>query len=351
MERFYDTSVVNEKVLQDILDNGMSMKYNGKYKFKCGICNTPFYKKINLQRHTILTHLPAKGPYKCCECVYETQYISELHEHWRKHRVYKCRLCPNSFVTVTQMIRHLQQTHKHIYQCLECRKEFYTYRDIFLHYKEAHNQRTCDHCGKAFRRKKLLEQHMIYQHLPRKCDHCGEICKSAHGLGVHKRICRPEKHFKVIVPELSYCVECDKQYDSIEKYQNHLRSAVLHNPPEPVKVPCPECGKIFSRKLYMNNHYKLFHMKKSKHYCEICNKYFISAFSLRNHRKGVHEKKYPPKDKICDVCGRGFRANRILIHHKRTHTGEKPHQCAYCPSAFAQITAKKTHERTQHNVI
>lgn len=60
MERFYDTSVVNEKVLQDILDKGMSMKCNGIYKFKCGICNTPFYKKINLQRHTILTHVPVR---------------------------------------------------------------------------------------------------------------------------------------------------------------------------------------------------------------------------------------------------------------------------------------------------
>lgn len=42
--------------------------------------------------------------------------------------------------------------------------------------------------------------------------------------------------------------------------------------------------------------------------------YFISAFSLRNHRKGVHEKKYPPKDKICDVCGRGFRVSFSVIY-------------------------------------
>ncbi|XP_045541303.1 zinc finger protein OZF-like [Papilio machaon] len=352
MERFYVINDVNEKVIEEILDRRLSIKYSGKPKNKCRLCNIMFKREIDLRRHKTLKHFPVKGPYKCCECIYfKSNNISELHDHWQTHKMYKCLLCPNASVTEVQIMRHLIQRHQYIFQCLECEKDFYTGRDIFVHYNEAHNISICDHCGKTYKRKKRLEEHMINKHLPKKCDICGQVCKSTQALGAHKRICRPDKHFDGNAPELSYCVECNKQYESIEKYQTHLRNSVLHNPPVHVCIPCPDCGKTFSRKIYMKNHYKLVHMKESKHYCEICNKYFISGYSLRTHRKSVHERKYPPKNKICDICGKGFNTNRILNNHKRTHTGEKPFQCSYCPSAFAQKTAKIYHEKKHHKDV
>ncbi|CAH2261100.1 jg20097 [Pararge aegeria aegeria] len=124
-----------------------------------------------------------------------------------------------------------------------------------------------------------------------------------------------------------------------------LQDALLARP---ARVPCPDCGKIFSRKSYMDNHYKLIHVRKSQHYCELCDKHFINGYAIRTHKKFVHEKYEKPKNKICDICGRGFHTNRVLINHKRTHTGERPHKCSYCPAAFAQNVARKTHEKTQH---
>ncbi|XP_013162657.1 PREDICTED: zinc finger protein 135-like isoform X2 [Papilio xuthus] len=350
MERYYFTSDVNEQVLEEIYDRRMSLKYLAKPKYKCILCMVKFNREIDKERHNTLKHLPVRGPYTCCECLnYKAQSLTKLHKHWKTHKMYKCLLCPDVSTDKSEIIQHLIRKHKYIFQCLECGKDFYLCRDIFRHYDEAHHLLCiCDHCGKTYNRKNQLEQHMIYKHLPRKCDICGQVCKSAHSLGAHKRICRPDKHFDGNAPELSYCVECDKQYDSVEKYQNHLRTAVQHKSPLTVSFPCPDCGKTFSRKVYMSNHYQLVHMKKSQHYCDICNKYFSSAFSLRTHRESVHEKKYPPKDKICDICGKGFRVNTILNNHKRTHTGEKPYQCSFCPAAFAQNSAKKTHEKAKH---
>ncbi|KAJ0184287.1 hypothetical protein K1T71_000710 [Dendrolimus kikuchii] len=38
-----------------------------------------------------------------------------------------------------------------------------------------------------------------------------------------------------------------------------------------------------------------------------------------------------------------FQVNKILINHRRTHTGERPFQCEYCSAAFAQKSAMNTH--------
>ncbi|KPJ14060.1 Zinc finger protein 878 [Papilio machaon] len=65
------------------------------------------------------------------------------------------------------------------------------------------------------------------------------------------------------------------------------------------KNKCRLCNIMFKREIDLRRH------KTLKHF-----PYFISGYSLRTHRKSVHERKYPPKNKICDICGKGF--NRII---------------------------------------
>ena len=47
----------------------------------------------------------------------------------------------------------------------------------------------------------------------------------------------------------------------------------------------------------------------------------------------------------CSVCGRPFRSSWDLRRHMRTHTGEKPYACTFCPYRAAQQEHIATHMR------
>ncbi|XP_028155947.1 putative transcription factor Ovo-like 1 [Ostrinia furnacalis] len=61
-----------------------------------------------------------------------------------------------------------------------------------------------------------------------------------------------------------------------------------------------------------------------------------------------HEGVKKEKNKLCTVCGRGFSTNKILIHHIRTHTGERPYECGHCSARFTQKHAMRNHVAHVH---
>ncbi|KAM3955999.1 putative transcription factor Ken [Aphomia sociella] len=69
---------------------------------------------------------------------------------------------------------------------------------------------------------------------------------------------------------------------------------------------------------------------------------------VTQHIKIVHEGVERPKDKICSYCGRGFKDNKVLQNHIRTHTGERPFVCEVCGAAFAQRVARNMHHKKLH---
>ncbi|XP_069364602.1 PR domain zinc finger protein 5-like isoform X2 [Maniola hyperantus] len=311
-----------------------------------------FIKKMYETKRKNIYKKVTDGDLKCSECDMTVEEGEAMAEHWDAHpmALLRCHFCGNLSKYKNNMNYHIDARHSIIYSCTLCNVDFRALPEYHRHDRSLHKTLFCDYCGKKFQQKSGIERHIRNHHLPAVCYICKFEFKRKSYLSEHMLLMHQIKkeRKKPIVEELAYCVECDLQFPSEYFYKRHLRSAVAHHRRIREKVPCPDCGKIFSRKSYMDNHYKLVHVRKSEHYCELCDKHYINGYALRTHKKFVHEKYEKPKNKICDICGRGFHTNRVLINHKRTHTGERPHKCSYCPAAFAQNVARKTHEKTQH---
>ncbi|KAM4702903.1 zinc finger protein 692-like [Rhinophrynus dorsalis] len=101
------------------------------------------------------------------------------------------------------------------------------------------------------------------------------------------------------------------------------------------------CGKIFSKRQYLNYHQKYQHMNQRTFCCPVpdCGR----TFNFKKHLK-EHEKRHSDRrDFICEFCARAFRSSSNLIIHRRIHTGEKPLQCEFCGFTCRQKASLNWH--------
>ncbi|KAG6459889.1 hypothetical protein O3G_MSEX011641 [Manduca sexta] len=322
-----------------------------KIKFKCMKCLCVWKSKTPFMKHQRKFHSATSGPYFCDICSSRFKTKQSILHHVKKHRVaLECIACEFKCSSPDVMKVHLR-SHKSAVQCLTCDLTLQDIKTFRMHYKATHASFVCDHCGKRCFSKHTLEKHMRHTHNfdNFECKDCKKRFKNSRSLGKHARM----QHVAPTSTELAYCAPCDKQFTTRGLYYQHLSRSSKHaaertvNSSKP-KVQCPECSNVYSRKVYMMNHYRHVHVKRTNYYCSICDKYFLNNTRYKGHMRSNHEGGTKVKNKLCTVCGKGFTENRILIHHMRTHSGERPYECSHCSSRFAQKYAMQKHEKTIH---
>ncbi|XP_007946404.1 transcription factor Ovo-like 2 [Orycteropus afer afer] len=82
------------------------------------------------------------------------------------------------------------------------------------------------------------------------------------------------------------------------------------------------------------------------HSCDLCGKGFRLQRMLNRHLKCHNQVKRHP----CTFCGKGFNDTFDLKRHVRTHTGIRPYKCDVCNKAFTQRCSLESHLKKIHGV-
>ena len=233
-------------------------------EYKCDICEKVFTNKHYLYKHKF-THRPMET---CPHCHKEYQRLSSHIE--RKHssttsdrKVHKCNECDMKYSSRQVLKRHVQVTHltaKGSFKCDLCDKIFVKEYLRAHHIKNIHIERPYQHCKECdFRTKysQTLKQHVQKNHGSsnvklHECDICQTKFSDIGSLNTHiKELHQSQK--------TEHCDVCDKDFKSKARLSSHIYKVHEKRCSDRVDVSCDKCFKTFKSKCTLNFHIKRIH--------------------------------------------------------------------------------------------
>ena len=186
----------------------------------------------------------------------------------------------------------------------------------------------CGQCGKNFTQKTLLYEHLAEVHGDEKvrtrfqCKVCDKWLSSDKTMTGHRNMHMGIKPFK--------CTLCDKTYQSKNNMRAHRKEAHAEEWKE-------LRGKLTSQ------------MIKASKPCPICGMHLSTKANLNQHLAEVHSDS-KARETQCQTCGKWMMSKLKLKAHMRTHTGERPYSCDFCPQTFMSNTTRWNHLKEKHPV-
>ncbi|KAF2141617.1 uncharacterized protein K452DRAFT_271241 [Aplosporella prunicola CBS 121167] len=115
-------------------------------------------------------------------------------------------------------------------------------------------------------------------------------------------------------------------------------------------IPCPECGKKFTKSYNMNAHLKAAHQNQKRHCCDECNKNFARRSDLLRHMKShsgekEHECGGLLKDGNTWGCGAKFTRADKLKQHLQSDAGRRCQQPLFEEQAQEKAERQEAEER------
>ena len=186
----------------------------------------------------------------------------------------------------------------------------------------------CGQCGKNFTQKALLFEHLAVVHGDEKirkrmqCNVCDKWLSSDKRMKGHQNMHMGLKTYK--------CTFCDRTYQNQGNMAAHRKQAHAAEWKE-------LRGKLTSQG------------RKSSKPCQTCGIHLSSIAELNQHMAEVHGDTQA-KETQCQTCGKWTMSKIKLKDHMRTHTGERPYTCDFCPQSFMSKGTQSAHLKEKHPV-
>ncbi|XP_045501010.1 zinc finger protein 184-like isoform X2 [Colias croceus] len=278
-----------------------------------------------------------------------------------KNSAFKCELCFKGFIDTQAWQHHMQRHDKSSgsLECNICKMRFKTTRLLKKHHAIHAKKFICKYCPYVSKHVTPARQHLFWhQGVKYKCPYCEEILSNGTSYRSHVRIKHPSDYIcgfcgYSFVSQLGLNMhrtlmhkglKCSEEIANGRAYWAHFRK---YHPDKEYPVEkrhiCDVCGKGFMTNALLMFH-KRTHSAVKAFKCGECGKAFHNRVNLLTHGR-VHSERRPH---VCCACGKAFKCKAALDRHLLSHTGDKPYKCEVCGKAFAQSYSCKVHVRTVH---
>ena len=257
----------------------------------------------------------------------------------QKGQYSKCPKC-KKFIKSTFIIRHIKLHDKAVEKvtCPEksCDMTFARINNLFRHLKSIHKSKEpfmCKYanCQKRFSKSKSLTSHLA-QHRAEKRREKEEKQAELDDL-------EQEAVYGRFICEFP---GCEKSYGKKHHLKEHERKHTGD-----MKYTCDVCGKKFYIQAHMKRH-MYSHTGLKPHVCRWkCGLTFASYGGRMKHERINHYEENP-LEIDCDVCGRPFRNQQLLVKHRMTHLNPSErmeYRCSFCHIMFDTVKIRLRHEK------
>lgn len=117
-----------------------------------------------------------------------------------------------------------------------------------------------------------------------------------------------------------------------------IRHVKHHNPPK--EFVCDTCGKVSHTLHALLIHQQRVHAPKVPEQCTYCGKWYSTRWTLKSHVLNMHVR--ADQEHRCEICGFVSSSRTAKRRHKQfKHNPEKRHKCTMCEKAFKTPTLLK----------